>query len=647
MADNVWEAPVVSAGERRLRRSGNAPSLRLSRALKVSLALFVLLVLLGSAHSLWTIHRMHQNQQALSIAARTDQHFSRMVERAEHYESIAPRNYTDFNRDVELYYDSLRRDIDTMDWMVADLAQRDVAFNPDRWNDFRNQLEEEIGYEADRPRLEWAAEHLIAESGPLLVATGAMHSNLQQRADAWRSALWISSIALTLATAVLAFVIAWLFRERVLSRIRETSRSVRRMADGEFKHSGFRRVDDELGQLESDVRQLAHRTGDLVDVLDTLNRAETLQEAIDRLPDRLTRQFCVTWLGLVEIHDGRVRLRISQPSRETLGIEQPGTGWSLDRSLLAEARKVDHAVFARLRNGDGELGQDDALLVQLRDAGLVSVALLPVHDRERVTAGVLLASRSADAFTGWRGRWLKNVGHLIAQGLYRSIHIEHLGISMVRGLAELAEKRDPTTGQHLDRMQRIAGRIARRMVEQGHVDTARSPRFAEQVEIFAPLHDIGKVGISDSILLKPGALTASEIDEMRRHPQIGAEVLMTAGDRLGAEGEKLLAHATDIALYHHEKYDGSGYPHGLVGETIPLSARIVAVADVFDALTSQRPYKKAWSVASAVEHMERDRGRHFDPLVLDAFHDCIDDIRHIRELFDDPPVGKMASAGRS
>ena len=200
-------------------------------------------------------------------------------------------------RDVELYYDSLRRDIDTMDWMVADLAQRDVAFNPDRWNDFRNQLEEEIGYEADRPRLEWAAEHLIAESGPLLAATDAVHSNLQQRADAWRSALWISSIALTLATAVLAFVIAWLFRERVLKRIGDTSRSVRRMADGEFKHSGFRRVDDEPGHLESDVRQLARRTRDLVDVLDTLNRATTLQEVIDRLPDRITRQFGVAWLS--------------------------------------------------------------------------------------------------------------------------------------------------------------------------------------------------------------------------------------------------------------------------------------------------------------------------------------------------------------
>jgi len=635
VTENVWEAPVVSAGERHLRRSNKAPSLRLSRALKLSLALFVLMVLLGAIHSLWTIHSMHQNQQALNVAARVDQHFSRMVERAAHYESIAPRNYTDFNRDVDLYYESLRRDINTMDWMVADLAQRDVAFDPDTWNTFRNELEEQIGYEADRPRLEWAAEHLMEASGPLVAAAEAVHSQLQRQANASRNGLWFSSIALTLATLALAFITVWLFRERVLKRIGQTSQAVRRMADGEFRPGGKRPVNDELGQLESDVRHLARRTHELIDVLDTLNGANSLQEAIERLPVRLKRQFGIAWLGLVEIHDRRVRLRTSQPSREMMGIEQPGPGWPLEGSLLAEARHSGHAVFKRLRNSDGDLGLEDALLVQLREADLVNVTLLPVRDGNRIKAGVLLASRSADSFTGWRRRWLENVGHLIAQGLYKSIHIEHLGVSMVRGLAELAEKRDPTTGQHLERMQRFAGRIARRLVELGHVDINRSPRFAEQVEVLAPLHDIGKVGVSDSILLKPGPLTATETAEIRRHPHIGAEVLMAAGERLGAEGEKLLAHATDIALYHHEKFDGSGYPHGLVGEAIPLSARIVAVADVFDALTSERPYKKAWSIAAALEYMESQRGKHFDPKVLDAFHDCLDDIRHIRELFED------------
>ncbi|MEX0914480.1 MAG: HD domain-containing phosphohydrolase, partial [Wenzhouxiangellaceae bacterium] len=487
-----------------------------------------------------------------------------------HYKSVAPRNYSDFNRDVELYYESLRGDITTMDWMVSDLAQRNVAFDPDLWNAFRNELEEQIGYEVERPRLEWASEHLAEDSGPLLAATDAVHAELRRQSDASRRSLWFSSIALGLATLALAFAVAWLFRERVLKRIAETSRSVRRMADGEFTHGGTQSADDELGQLESDVGFLARRTYELVNVLDTLNGANTLHEAIDRLPTRLKRQFGVAWLGLVELHDGRVRLRTSQPSREMPGLEPPGSGWLFQGSLLADARASGRAVFARLRNGDGELGLDDALLVQLREAGLVSVALLPVRDGVQITAGVLLASRSPDAFNGWRRRWLENVGHLIAQGLYKSIHTERLGISMVRGLAELAEKRDSTTGQHLERMQRYAGHIARRLVALGHVDEQRSPHFAEQVETFAPLHDIGKVGISDTILLKPGALTQSEISEMRRHPQIGAEVLMAAGARLGAQGEKLLAHATDIALYHHEKYDGSGYPRGLKGEAIPL-----------------------------------------------------------------------------
>ncbi|MDT8451064.1 MAG: HD domain-containing phosphohydrolase [Wenzhouxiangellaceae bacterium] len=645
MAEQVWESPVIASGEKRLRRRSKPRSLFLSRSMKVSLALFVLLVAALAAHSIIVIQTMQRSQQSLNVAARMDHHLERMVERAGHYVAIAPRNYPDFHRDVELYYTTLRRDIETMDALVADLAARRSAFDPDLWNDFRNGLEEQIGYEADRPRLEWAAEYLSNEAGPLLAAADRAHAELQSAAAESRRNLWISGGVITAATLLLACTIAWLFRERVLRRISQTSRAVRRMSDGQFDGIRRKHADDELGQLEADVGNLARRTEELVNLLDTLNGANTLHEAIERLPMRLKRQFSIEWMGLVEIFDGRMRLRISVPAREELGIEQPGTGWSLEGTLLADARRSGHAMFATLRNSDGDLGLHDPLLRQLRGCNLVTAALLPVRDSSRIQAGVMIASAHADAFTGWRGRWLENVGHLIAHALYKSIHVEQLGVSMVRGLAEMAEKRDPNTGRHLDRMQRYAGIVARELVERGAVDTARCPRFAEQVETFAPLHDIGKVGISDYILLKPGPLTNSEVGEMRRHPKIGAEVLMTAGERLGAEGEKLLAHAMDIALYHHEKFDGSGYPHGLVGEAIPLSARIVAVVDVYDSLTSERPYKEAWSDTHALQYLESEKGRHFDPQVVDAFVARIDDIRRIHDLFRDRDDPVFASRG--
>ncbi|MFU8877138.1 MAG: HD domain-containing phosphohydrolase, partial [Wenzhouxiangellaceae bacterium] len=564
-----------------MRSSAQPSSFRLRRSLKIALTAFVALILFSAAHSLWIIHSLHVNQQVVDIAARSSQHFQRMVERAEHYQTIAPRDWPDFHRDVQLYYASLREDISMMDWMVSDLSTHAPAFDADLWNQFHNGLEAQIGDEPERPRLEWAAGFIADESAPLLAALESTRRELVSAADASRRQMWWSGSALAVVTFVLALVVVWLFRERVLKRIDQTAAAVRRMADGQFDGIRRKRADDELGQLEGDVAQMARRTQELIDLLDNLNGAESLHEAIERLPLRLRRQFSLVWMGLVEAHDGRMRLRLSYPAREIVGIEQPGVGWKLDGTLLARARESGKTVFETLRNNDGELGGMDPLLGQLRGSEMVSVALLPVMNNNRIEAGVLLASNHPDAFSGWRQRWLENVGHLIAHALYRSVHVEHLGISMVRGLAELAEKRDPTTGRHLERMQRFAGIIARELVARGRVDPRESVHFAEQVETFAPLHDIGKVGISDTILLKPGPLSHSEITEMRKHPKIGADVLMAAGKRLGAAGERMFAHAMDIALYHHEKFDGSGYPHGLVGDAIPLSARIVAVADVF------------------------------------------------------------------
>lgn len=637
---SVWERHFVSGGERRLRRAQETRRFRLSRSLRLSLGLFVALIVLGAAHSLWTIHRLQDDQHGLQLAARLDHHFVRMVERADHYAGVAPRNYPDFFRDVELYYSQLREDIQTMDWLVADLAVRQSGLKPDAWNLFRNGLEQQIGHEQDRPRLEWAAEFIRDQSAPLMQVIGEYRAQLQQSSRSSGHRLWISSITLALATIALALVTGWLLRARVFQRIDETARAVRRMADGRFDAIEQRVINDELGLLESDVAQLALRSEYLIEVLDALNGAKTLQEAVDRIPLRLKRQFMIGWMGLVEIQDGRMYLRLSRPGPAEMSLAAFDTGWPLDGSLLDEACRAGHSTFATLHNADGALPQRDPLLRQLAGAGLATVALLPVRDEQRIIGGVLFGSRASDAFSGWRERWLRNVGHLIASAFYRSVHIERLGLSMVRGLAELAEQRDPTTGRHLERMQRYTGIIAREMIRRGQVDIQHNPRFAEQIETFAPLHDIGKVGITDRILLKPGPLTTEERAEMQRHPMIGAQVLMAVADRLGMEGERLLAHGMDIALYHHERYDGNGYPNGLVGKAIPLSARIVAVADVFDALTSTRPYKQAWSESDALDYIRAETGSFFDPEVVDALLGVLDEIRTTRQRLGDGPRGK-------
>jgi putative two-component system response regulator len=188
----------------------------------------------------------------------------------------------------------------------------------------------------------------------------------------------------------------------------------------------------------------------------------------------------------------------------------------------------------------------------------------------------------------------------------------------IHAMASLAETRDNETGNHIRRTQNYVKTLAQTL--------SKHPRFShyltdEQIEMLylsAPLHDIGKVGIPDHILLKPGRLDAAEFEIMKTHTTLGYQSILSASERLSG-GSGFLTCAMEIALSHQEKWDGSGYPQGLSGDAIPISARLMAVADVYDALISERYYKKAFSHESAVGIILEGRGSHFDPDVVDAF----------------------------
>jgi putative two-component system response regulator len=187
-------------------------------------------------------------------------------------------------------------------------------------------------------------------------------------------------------------------------------------------------------------------------------------------------------------------------------------------------------------------------------------------------------------------------------------------------LTRAAEYKDHETRQHIVRIGYFAGAIARAM--------ELDPPLVATLTAAAPMHDIGKIGIPDSILLKPGKFTPSEREIMERHTDIGADILRDAQDEF-TENARL------IALTHHEKWNGTGYPARLIGEAIPLCGRIVAVADVFDALTSRRPYKEPFSIEESFEIMRQGRGSHFDPEVLDAFFYTQDEIIEIKQGHSD------------
>jgi len=195
-----------------------------------------------------------------------------------------------------------------------------------------------------------------------------------------------------------------------------------------------------------------------------------------------------------------------------------------------------------------------------------------------------------------------------------SVESRHVAIF---GMAKLAESRDPETGRHLERIRDYCRILGQCLAGGNGLKETLTGEYIETLYLTSPLHDIGKVGIPDSILLKPGRLDDREFQVMKTHTEIGAQTLGSAVQQY--PGVQYLCMARDIALSHHERFDGRGYPHGLGGEDIPLCSRIVTLADVYDALTSKRVYKTAVTHDIARGIIEEEKGKHFDPRVVDAF----------------------------
>ncbi len=270
-------------------------------------------------------------------------------------------------------------------------------------------------------------------------------------------------------------------------------------------------------------------------------------------------------------------------------FSQPGADTEVAMHAGGEIAEVAH--HEPIRTDEGEIG---SLVLGPGDAG----SRLSEEERRVLTAIASQTAIAASAANHRRARDLAHHGTILA-------------------LARLAESRDDETGKHLERVSAYCCFIAEGLREDGHHLDAITPFFLKNIVLSAPLHDIGKVGIPDSILLKPGPLSEEEWVIMRRHPTIGAETLQHV---LEASGEQpYLRMGLEIAWCHHERWDGKGYPRGLQGAEIPLSARIMALADCYDALTRRRPYKEAWSHAEALAYILEQRGKQFDADVVDSF----------------------------
>ena len=307
--------------------------------------------------------------------------------------------------------------------------------------------------------------------------------------------------------------------------------------------------------------------------------------------------------------NGELALKIAAqeptPDIILLDIMMPGIdGYEVCRRLKADPQT--RAIPVIFVTAKAEI-EDEAKGLELGAADYITKPISPPIVRARVQTQLALYDQNRQ---------------LERKVRERTRELLETRLEIIRRLGRAAEYKDNETGLHVIRMSHYSRLIAEAL------DVSED--WVELILNASPMHDIGKIGIPDHILLKPGKLNAEEWLEMRRHPLYGAEII-------GEHSSELMQVSREIALSHHERWDGSGYPYGIEGDAIPLTGRIVAIADVFDALTTVRPYKQAWPVEDAVKLIESEAGKHFDPRLVRLFKQVLPQILKIKEQYEEGP----------
>jgi putative two-component system response regulator len=319
------------------------------------------------------------------------------------------------------------------------------------------------------------------------------------------------------------------------------------------------------------------------------------------------------WSSAEDVADARRRLAEGDYSVLLVDVDLPGRS-GIELAEHALAAHPETAVVIVMGSSDS------AVAHRMTGSGAHGFIIKP-FDALHVTVAVesALHQRQLEADNRSQRDALERVVRARTAALERSAkQLKLTREETVRRLSRAVEYRDEETGGHTERLSRYCALLA-----------SRAALDAESIRVASPMHDVGKVAVPDHILLKTGRLTPDERREMERHTIVGHEIL-------SGSGSALLELAATIALTHHEKFDGTGYPHRVAGSTIPLEGRVTAIADVFDALTTPRPYRPTFSIDEAVEIMAAERERQFDPELLDLFLDSLDELLGIRSLY--PPA---------
>ncbi len=510
-------------------------------------------------------------------------------------------------------------------WDKQSRNQLDLA--AEDWEWFRSGFNDALG-ESGNSSLE-AAARFVRDRSPVLVQSAKeLTTAFQGMMEHKLASIRIWNIVSITAGFLLMVLLLFLLTSRVLKPLQQTTGGFKRVTNGEYGYQVPEQGNDELTEMTRGFNALSSRLNAVFRMTERINRGLTLKETMDVVCREFRSFLPLDWAMLISFRpDGCVR--VSAAPDGSISVPEPEAEETSDRCLPDEILQSPHPVIMENLEEQAKTPGSRPLLNRLIEVGLQSAMILPLNTNPDYPSALVIASRQPIAYQQEDRIFMESLAGQVARIIDRTVIAENLIVAVVEGLAKLAENRDPETGDHLIRMSMYASFIAASYIRIYPDEPAVTPDLPGDIRRFAPMHDIGKVGVPDQVLLKPGRLNPDEWGAMKQHPAIGGAVLRRVQEQVKHQGNSIFKVAIDIAEYHHEKFDGSGYPHGLSGKEIPLAARIVTAADVFDALTSRRPYKEPWTVEEAVVELEKDAGTHFDPDVIAAFRDAMPRIRQV------------------
>lgn len=387
----------------------------------------------------------------------------------------------------------------------------------------------------------------------------------------------------------------------------------------------------ELKHVIEEINLEFSKLDKLIELIENMNKDVSFEGILNYIYSTFSEFIPYSHIGIALLKDNGKILEasygISAPSlndlpKKLVGLRAEVSSTSLESIVRDGTPRVINDLEKYTKNK--EVNYNRILL----EAGIKSSISLPLKVNDKPIGIIFFSNVIRNIYKDEHIEFLKTLSNSIAISLNKNIFIDEMLYSTLLALTKMAEARDEDTGEHLDRMTAYSVRITEFLIQDKLYEEEITVPFLKGIERFSPMHDIGKVGVKDGILLKRGKLTEDEYEEMKRHVAYGADVLRTAESNIAKQRYSMFKMGIEIVEGHHEWWDGSGYPYKKSGAEIPLSARIVSVADVFDALTSKRPYKEAFEFEESFNYIIDSSESHFDPVIIGSVK------KHKEELYE-------------